>query len=461
MSASTRRPGPATDDLCVLDGACAGQLLTVTVVTHQRWLSAHARERMCHTRRLCCRRYPRTVRESLPQASWLPDEHRHDSRTTRRVGPENSVFDGDPRRRGACWHTVRVPIPAPELQRFEDETAFERYAISSYVFTDPDSAGQFISADLRNPTGNVNVAVNLVESVSSGSVLAAVAPFRPLIFGASYKILDLLVELTLRVHLGASAPAYMTFAEKMKRSGIGVPPVPPLDTVPSLWAALVALYRHWEEVRHSLVHRTATVDVSTWALTGYDRGGTPLTPISAGEQEAFARFANGAASAVLARAVGDRDALYLGWWSNRLAGHHWQTGEPEANPDQLVPRVVFDLDPQGANVWRLERDVLIARAQKVFADVTLTRSYTPARVASCVASTRSRHPYLTLTSRVFRCGYGRCPHSVFRSEAALALELNLQTPRVGQFGGPWLHQIGSASTFSKARSVVRQYRHAG
>ena len=48
-----------------------------------------------------------------------------------------------------------------------------------------------------------------------------------------------------------------------------------------------------------------------------------------------------------------------------------------------------------------------------------------------------------------------------RAKVALAFALNFRTHRVGQFGGPWLHQIGSASTFSQARSVVRQYRHAG
>src|SRR5438876_47389 len=92
-----------------------------------------------------------------------------------------------------------VPVPPAELQRFEEETAFERFAISSYPFTDPDSGGQSISADLRNQAGNVQVAVNLVESVGAGSIMAAVAPFRPLIFGAAYKVTDVLVELGVRI----------------------------------------------------------------------------------------------------------------------------------------------------------------------------------------------------------------------------------------------------------------------
>jgi hypothetical protein len=263
-----------------------------------------------------------------------------------------------------------MAIPAAELQRFEEETAFERYVISSFAFVDPDSAAQSASADLRKKTGTIQVKVNVSDSLGSASVTGALAPFRALVFGAAYTITDLLVELAMRVRGGGASSGRLTFATKVHGAS-GLAAVAPMDTAPSLWAVLMALYAWWEDAQHSLVHRTATVDLSTWALTGYDRAGNTLPAISAAAQEAFARLADGAAVAVLAGSLAERELLYLGWYANKLAGHYGGSTVPAAHPEQLVPRVLIDLEPVGGTVWRLDRNAFVARAQEVFADRAL------------------------------------------------------------------------------------------
>ena len=121
---------------------------------------------------------------------------------------------------------------------------------------------------------------------------------RPLLAGAAWKVLDLLVEAA----LGQPGKRWR-IAEKISQvhSGISGPP----NFGKATWDALATTYANTAELRHSLVHRQVHLDASE-ALVGRDKNGRPLTPLSSTEQEALAKAAVRASSLALAPAANAR-----------------------------------------------------------------------------------------------------------------------------------------------------------
>jgi hypothetical protein len=165
---------------------------------------------------------------------------------------------------------------------------------------------------------------------------------RPLLTGAAWKLVDLLVEYALdEAGYQPSRGRRWSIEEKVKasRTGISKPPHISLDT----WSALLATYAATDEHRHSLVHRRTYID-QTHALVGVDRSGGSLRPLSAEEQEAFGRAALRASATVTGNAADtrvDRDLLRQ---LRRLQALHNVRLRP-TGPATAIHEIRFTIDP--------------------------------------------------------------------------------------------------------------------
>lgn len=150
------------------------------------------------------------------------------------------------------------------VAEYDDATAFERWALEGLV---PLPAARPHSAvkDIENNAIRV-IAGTAVVRVYAGGVKEVHVDLRPLAFGAAWKVLDLLIELALSQ--AGIAVGTVTIAEKVEHARNAAGQCPPLTGDTVLWRALRATYAGTEEVRHSLVHRTAEVDRASGELTG-------------------------------------------------------------------------------------------------------------------------------------------------------------------------------------------------
>jgi hypothetical protein len=239
-------------------------------------------------------------------------------------------------RRGSCWRrraacsptAVRSSTAAAcawlrcdelvisSLTEFEESTAFERWTVEALV---PLPARTPHGGRVDAVTGAVTIAVQpAVVRVYAGGLREVPVDLRPLAFGAAWKVLDLMLELAFR-NAGTTAPrGELRIARKkvLARQAHGA--LVPLTTDRDLWRTLTSIYVATIEARHSLVHRLPDVDRNTGTLTGHDRNGQPLVPITAEEQEAFCRAIQRAASAVLAGRISPRERADLAWQLDQL-----------------------------------------------------------------------------------------------------------------------------------------------
>jgi hypothetical protein len=170
---------------------------------------------------------------------------------------------------------------------FADDTAFERLVLDRAMPLLPTSEARSV-IDLRGP--GVSVAVTPMPArayVGDAPGTVGVTELRPLIFGAAWKVLDLLVEL--------ATGKRDTIEEKARKAAADlVPAVAPFDGQPDLWMRIMRLYASTKTLRHSLVHRQLKVDAATGRIEGTPRPGEPVPrPITAAEQSAFCRAAQG------------------------------------------------------------------------------------------------------------------------------------------------------------------------
>ncbi len=266
-------------------------------------------------------------------------------------------------------------VTVEQRSELDETTAFERYAIDSSIPA-IDNPMNSASIDLRPEPGEIaagfaahaNVAIGVSENMSAGAITATVSRLRPLIFGAAFKVLDLMLELALEV--SGKTPnrgTRWTMTEKVPHARQAAGDLPPLtDTFPEAWAQAMLLYVRFEEVRHSLVHRTAQVDQTTGDLVGRDRAELPLASVSASDQEQFSRLASELADAVIANRLSDRARRRIGWRLNELQHHHRATTLVGATRPQTAVdvKVNFESLPNGA--WRLNAKAALDRAKSVF-----------------------------------------------------------------------------------------------
>lgn len=156
--------------------------------------------------------------------------------------------------------------------------------------------------DLRNPQQQ-KITLSFSESFCENARAGLTAEMLPLLFGAAWKILDLLVELALI----RKCPNQVrwTIDDKVRKALNGDWAF--LTTDQSLLNALCIAYKKTVEHRHCLVHRTAVY--SNGELTGRDKLGNFLTPLKQGELYAFVRLAQLVVDAVISVSSNQTGAL--------------------------------------------------------------------------------------------------------------------------------------------------------
>ncbi|MFI8975319.1 hypothetical protein ACIGO9_20705 [Nocardia asteroides] len=164
---------------------------------------------------------------------------------------------------------------------------------------------------------------------------------RAMIFGAAWKVLDLLVELSLN-RGPAPRNRYRIELKTQQASAGNVSPLPPFGTIPDVWDRVMTSYVATTALRHSLVHRRLEVDQTTGTMTATaDAKDPPVSPMTADEQVAFCRIADGVAQAVITGHLAPRQENSVRWLLDQLAAHHGKHLFGASSKDGLIPEVII------------------------------------------------------------------------------------------------------------------------
>jgi hypothetical protein len=247
-----------------------------------------------------------------------------------------------------------------DVMEFADATAFERFVLDRAMPLLPTSEARSV-IDLRGP--GVSVAVTPVPArVYAGDVAGTVKLdlLRPLIFGAAWKVLDLLIEFATGKQGSIKSKAEKAAADR-------VPAVLPFDGQHDLWIRLMRLYASTTTLRHSLVHRQLKIDAATGHMEGTIKPGEPPPrPITAAEQTAFCQAAQGTAEAVIAGAgvLSGRQRDQLSWVLDQLEAHHEQPSLGGSPVHGVIPVVVVDAEPLTPDEVAVDPPQILNRARQ-------------------------------------------------------------------------------------------------
>ena len=207
------------------------------------------------------------------------------------------------------------------VEAFDEATLFERLALDRVRPVLGDESTDEIDLRSLAQQGGVIVHVRLHCSVSGDAVNSLAVALTPLLFGAAWKILDLFVELAL--NLAGAKPKFENWSinEKVRaaQGGLGLSSLLTGDA--ALWRAVLCTYAATHQHRHCVVHRTAQFSSQEEQLTGVDKRGVALLPLTKNELDAFLVIAQEVASAVIAGGLELRSADYLRFELDQLCEH--------------------------------------------------------------------------------------------------------------------------------------------
>jgi hypothetical protein len=201
------------------------------------------------------------------------------------------------------------------------------------------------------------------------AVARVASKFRPLVFGAAYKVLDFVAEMAMRINGAPCRPdGRWTFKEKT-RFFLNMPAqrAPrPLDVAADYWLRTARLYEVLSEHRHAVVHRRTHTDANG-DLGGTDSSGAPLRPVRVAEQDALSRYAATLAAAIIETAANKRVLRVLAWNLDLLAPHHGCGSLGASQPAAAPLKVLANLELGSSGCWKLRGDHLHAhlREQRV------------------------------------------------------------------------------------------------
>lgn len=238
---------------------------------------------------------------------------------------------------------------------FADDTAYERLALATIVDPNKPAPGAvFATNDIRG-NGPRRFARGIHDSLSADAVENVVARFRPLAFGAAYKILDRVVEMTMRLNCVPCPRGRWSFVDK-KAFNRNVParlPAPLDAEATPYWLRTTQLYTAFNEHRHAVVHRRIRLEPNG-ELTGVDQTGTALPPITATEQDALSRYATSLSEALIEATASQRQLNAMAWYLDALHSHHGCGVLGATEPAAIIVKVIDDL--QSNSSGRLQLD---------------------------------------------------------------------------------------------------------
>ena len=242
---------------------------------------------------------------------------------------------------------------------FQDATALERDVLRRALPTVP-SSGQTHARATYDATKTTQISIGVTETVGfAPETCVERLALRPLLVGAAWKVLDLLLEHAL-AHASLPHDRNGEYTIGLKQRHARTAQHRPARFATAVWAPLMGAYDATVEIRHSLVHRRAHTDTSG-ALVGVDRNRNPLRPLVPTEQEAFVRAALSAADAALASSVHARDEARL---LSHLAALTALTGHPVAAASQptVIPEITIVVDSDQSDPSRYLIDLPAVRA---------------------------------------------------------------------------------------------------
>lgn len=243
-------------------------------------------------------------------------------------------------------------------QELAEATAFERVAVD-YVFPLVHRADDRTTLDLRG--GKMTVEVLSHENFSDIYKAKFENSVRPLLFGASWKILDLSIEYGLNETLGPRNEWRIA----CKARNADQASMPPFDAERDLWDRVANTYRATVEARHCLVHRQFAL-AGDGAMVGiHDRQGNALPDISASEQVAFCRMALRVYCAVFAARLDGREKSDLVASLDRLQALH-QRPAIGGGATSIPPAIVRVSAHASAGRWCVDLKAAKRHAAKVF-----------------------------------------------------------------------------------------------
>jgi hypothetical protein len=242
------------------------------------------------------------------------------------------------------------------LAEFEEDTAYESLVLTSLSDVRQMVLGRETEARDNIRGANISSVRAVSDTIGAGAASAAVEPFRGLVFGAAYKVLDLAVELVIGLNLPAKSGSRWTMTRKQDfvRTTPGPPILPaPLDGASWLWSRLAVLYDRLLEPRHALVHRRVTVDADG-NLKPHDRDGRALAPISAPQIESFALAMYELREAVIGEDGSARRLNALRWHLDALDDLHGLPKLGASEPARNMRIIEDDLERLGDEGWRID-----------------------------------------------------------------------------------------------------------
>jgi hypothetical protein len=241
-------------------------------------------------------------------------------------------------------------------QDFADDTAYERLVLVTVVDPNKPPPGVvFATNDIRG-NGPPSLGRGIYDSSSAGTVESFAARFRPLAFGAAYKIVDFVVEMTMRLNGEPCPRGRWMFAAKRAFTGRGVParlPAPLDAAATSHWLRITQLYATFNEYRHAVVHRRTHLEPNG-ELTGVDQTGAALPPITVTEQDAFSRYATALSEALIEATVNQRRLNAMAWYLDARDSHHGCGVLGATEPGTVIVKVIDDLQPSSSDHWNLD-----------------------------------------------------------------------------------------------------------
>lgn len=250
-------------------------------------------------------------------------------------------------------------------QDFAEATAFELFALSELCPVLEKATGA--SIDLRGGKTIAAVKISITEDMSQGAIDETRDKLLPLLFGAAWKILDLAVELSLSQAGLRPRRSIWSIVEKVQHSRSGAYAFSSLACASEVSSALASLYAATEEHRHCIVHRTAEVNSSNGDLTGKDRNGQTIPPLSRAQQIAFAKAMTLVCRGIAANGIEPRSQDHLKYELDQLTNY---TGVQPFGVGGADAPVCLELDAGlHENMVTLNIDAAMARARSVFPTV--------------------------------------------------------------------------------------------
>lgn len=251
-------------------------------------------------------------------------------------------------------------------QEFVEGTAFELYVLETVRPAIEQHGGA--SIEFKGSKTVAAVSISITDNLSAGSIDRLKDKLAPLLFGAAWKVIDLLLEFALNRDSLAPACRDWAIAEKKKHALDGSGDATVLGCSRTVWETLLQIYAATVEHRHCLVHRTAVVDATSGVLGGVDRNNHRLKPLTRDEQIAFAKVASLTGRAAGKGGIDRRSEDHLKYHLDQLANHSIMPAFGVGGASAPVDILLSLISENGAFV--LDMTDVLERARKTFANVT-------------------------------------------------------------------------------------------